>query len=327
MLEAAEVFTDGELSRVLAEWTDRVGVRPRVMDPLPGRELWPIIATDGTGHHLKRLGPWRNLPVLDEARVLTHLAAHGVVVAPFEPTDTGRVFAGLPEDSFVLMPTVAGHPAPADPGPHQGMIGGAVARLHRALAFYPASANSYREEIAANLAASLDLPMDLAGSFDQVLPHLTATLADLPEQLVHGDLTPGNVLVDLDASSVSFIDFDHLPTAPRVWDLGKLLGRQVRRPSPAEALPTITGFLAGYHDLAELSIEEVIAIPAAMLSMNAFEISHLTRVAAGDLPRRWLPEDTTDLAGAIEAFRWHLRHLDAVTAAAMAGRHRPGGNR
>lgn len=87
----------------LQHWRTILGDHPRIGPEQPGRELWPVISGDGRDYVLKRLGPWRNLPVADEARVLAHLARSGLRVAEFLVTDDARLYSGEVEDSFVLM--------------------------------------------------------------------------------------------------------------------------------------------------------------------------------------------------------------------------------
>ncbi|HWK80422.1 MAG TPA: hypothetical protein VNP95_06625, partial [Thermomicrobiales bacterium] len=91
----------------LAAWTTVLGDTPSLGEPFAGRDLWPVTAEDGRQYFLKRLGPWRNLPLADEARVLRHLAQEGIGVAEYLPTDRASLFAGAVEESFVLMPRLA----------------------------------------------------------------------------------------------------------------------------------------------------------------------------------------------------------------------------
>jgi Ser/Thr protein kinase RdoA (MazF antagonist) len=47
---------------------------------------------------------------------------------------------------------------------------------------------------------------------------IAATLRGLPEQLIHRDCHPGNVLVD-GTRVIGFIDCDHLCIGPRLFDV------------------------------------------------------------------------------------------------------------
>ena len=92
---------------VLEDWKTVLGEKVELGDESAGRDLWPVTAEDGARFFLKRLGPWRNLPLADEARILTHLARQGIRVAEFLPTDRATLYAGEVEESFVLIPRLA----------------------------------------------------------------------------------------------------------------------------------------------------------------------------------------------------------------------------
>ncbi len=92
-----------ELAAVLAEWRTLLGDRPEAVK-VPGRGLWPVTAADDRRYVLKRLSPWRNLPIADEARVLRFLAESGVPVAEFLITERAALIASPAEHAYVLMP-------------------------------------------------------------------------------------------------------------------------------------------------------------------------------------------------------------------------------
>jgi Ser/Thr protein kinase RdoA (MazF antagonist) len=162
----------------LTDWKTVLGEQPLLGAESSGRELWSVTAEDGARYFLKRLGPWRNLPLADEARVLRHLATHGVPVAEFVPTDRATLYAGAIEDSFVLIPKLANDPFDAtELVPLEATIGGAMATLHRALGAYPRSANSYTETLAESLADDLDLPDDLDEAFAERRDSMIAALS------------------------------------------------------------------------------------------------------------------------------------------------------
>ncbi len=127
---------------VLEDWKTVLGEKVELGDKSAGRDLWPVTAEDGARYFLKRLGPWRNLPLADEARILGHLARQGVRVAEFLPTDRATLYAGEVEDSFILIPRLASdHFNAAELVSLEEKIGGALAELHLALATYPWPAN------------------------------------------------------------------------------------------------------------------------------------------------------------------------------------------
>ncbi len=308
---------------VLEAWKTILGDKVEINDESAWRDLWPITAEDGAHYFLKRLGPWRNLPLADEARILRHLAMQGVSVAEFLPTDRASLYAGTVEDSFVLIPRLASeHFNAAELVSFEEKIGRALAELHLALARYPWPANSYVEQLGESLEQDLMLPPNVAEGFARKRGSMTAALADLPMQLIHGDLTPENVLLQRPGVVSGFIDFDHLPLAPRVWDIAKYLSRRIRlrwrQASPASDLGRLdhfAGFLIGYHKANPLGSAEIEALSVGIAAGNVLEASYLQEIAAGTLPRRKLPDHDAVLADTIEAAGWHLANHDEVAAA------------
>ncbi len=186
--------TTNTLLTVLEDWKTVLGEKVELGDQYAGQDLWPVTAEDGARYFLKRLGPWRNLPLADEARILRHLARQGVRVAEFLPTDRVTLYAGEVEESFILIPRLASdHFNAAELVSLEEKIGGALAELHLALARYPWPANSYAEQLRESLEEELMLPPDIAEGFARRRGSMIAALADLPTQLIHGDLTPENV--------------------------------------------------------------------------------------------------------------------------------------
>lgn len=197
-----------------------------------------------------------------------------------------------------------------------------MAELHLALASYPWPANSYTENLGKSLEQELMLPSDVAEGFAKRRGSMTAALADLPTQLIHGDLTPENVLLRRPESVSGFIDFDHLPLAPRIWDIAKYLSRRIRlrwrQGSPASdlgRLDHLAGFLRGYHQTNPLSLAEIEALPPGIAAGNVLEASYFQEISAGTLSRRKLPDHDAVLADTIEATRWHLANTEEVAAA------------
>lgn len=303
-----------ELQDLLLHWTTLLGPRPSLGPEQPGRQLWPVTSGDGRRFVLKHVGPWRNLPLADQARILSHLSGSGILVAPFLITDSATVYAGDVDESFVLLPWIDHAPLPSEQSSaHEFLVGGALAELHLALASYPWPANSYTEGFLDALASEdLRLPPDLLVELGRRRESMHGVLALLPQQLVHGDLTPDNVVVSKTQGKVGFLDLDHLPLAPRIWDLARYLSRHSRRTSPEHALATVTAFVGGYHRASPLTDDEVHAIPAMITTMHLLEASWARRIMAGDLDRRLLPEQEAELGPMLDALRWQFRHPQAV---------------
>lgn len=309
-----------ELQDLLTNWSTLLGRHPSLGPEQAGRQLWPVTSSDGRRFVLKHIGPWRNLPLADQARVLAHLSASGILVAPFLLTEDATMYAGDADHSFVLLPWIDHDPVLTVRSPeHERLVGGALAELHSALAAYPWTANSYTEGFIDDLASEdLRLPPDLLEELRCRRAPLTKDLAPLTLHLVHGDLTPDNVLVSGTQSRVGFIDLDHLPQAPRIWDLARYLSRCFRRTSPEAALATVTAFVGGYHRASPLDEDESHAIPSMIATMHLLEASWTRRIMDGDLERRLLPEQEAELDPTLEALRWQFQHSQAFEDAIRA---------
>jgi Ser/Thr protein kinase RdoA (MazF antagonist) len=108
--------------------------------------------------------------------------------------------------------------------------GHAIARLHLALASYPDPAvrrQTWHEDLAGRVAEwisalGVGLPEPQAAVVKRVGRARGAAIATalqgLPEQLIHRDCHPGNILVD-ETRVIGFIDCDHLCIGPRLFDL------------------------------------------------------------------------------------------------------------
>lgn len=312
-----------KLNTVSRAWRTVLGETVEIGDVFAGRDLWPVTAEDGVRYFLKRISPWRNLPLADEARVLRHLASHGVRVAEFLPTDDARLYAKLAEDTFILIPELASdHFSAVELVDMEEQIGGGLAKLHLALAVYPRSANSYTEHLGESLGRDLMLPVDVAEGVAKQRAHMATVLDHLPIQLIHGDLSPENVILRRPSTVSGFIDFDHLPLGPRIWDIAKYLSRRFRRNGSVTSEPDrighLSGFLRGYHNTNPLSASEIAALPSGIAAGNLLEISYMQEISAGTLARRKLPDHDAVLAEATEAARWHLANFEQVTAAVQA---------
>jgi len=315
------MITDAQLTEVLASWATVLGTAPTLGAEQTGRELWPVIAADGSHYFLKRLGPWRNLPVADEARVLCWLARQGVDVAEFVITDRARLYAGEVEDSYVLIPRIAADPLdPAEVLATEEQVGIKIAELHQALARYPWPVNSYSEDLAGAVAGDLLLPDDVAAAYPERRDAIVADLTGLPTQVVHGDLTPDNVLLRRPNLVAGFIDFDHLPIAPRIWELGRYLSRRTRLRwrggAPAlDRTAHVGPLVRGYQSVVPLTRRELDALPGLIMACNLIEVSYEQRIADGLLERRMLPDHHESLADTIEATRWQLANYGAIERA------------
>ena len=209
-------FEKSQLLMCLAEWQTLLGENPMLEIGDNVRELWPVESVHGERYFLKRLGPWRNLPVLSEYRMIIHLLEEGVCVPAFLLTDDGAITAGPTEDSFVLMRAFEHeHRLAADIPRFEPEVGSATACLHQAMSRYSQPLGSYTEDIEGGLTNGLRLSDDLLRRVDTVRGEILQLLSKLPLQVIHGDFTPDNVLHLAQSRGIGFIDFDHLPNGPR----------------------------------------------------------------------------------------------------------------
>lgn len=308
---------------VLFAWNRVLGTSPRIVERFPGRDLWLIRATDSGNFYLKKYGPWRNLPLVDEARLLRYLSGCGIRVAEILPTDDAALFAGNPDELFVLVPELESRPlSAADILTSEEVIGSEVARLHVALNRFPGPIDSYTEDLHGALTGELMLPDSLADLFEPRRDGIVAALEDLPVQLVHGDMTPGNIIMKGTGDVSGFIDFDHLPKGPRIWDIAKYQSRRLRMnwrqndPTATHARQEhIAPFLHGYQAVSPLGREERATLPGLIVAANVIETSYFMEISAGRLQRRKLPDHDEVLADSMEAAQWQLSHWDQIQTA------------
>jgi Ser/Thr protein kinase RdoA (MazF antagonist) len=116
-------------------------------------------------------------------------------------------------------------------------LGTALGRLHRALAEYPGEIHSWKMDLPKRILSEavpvLMKYLDEAGErrllrvVSNLREPINVFLTNLPSQHIHGDCHGGNVLFDGELVS-GFIDLDHLPFGPRIWDLGYYLADWVK---------------------------------------------------------------------------------------------------
>ena len=318
-------FEESQLRKWLAEWQTLVGENPALGAGDGVRELWPVESVHGERYYLKRLGPWRNLPVLSEYRMIVHLLEEGVRVPAFQLTDDGAVTAGPAEDSFVLMRDFEHEHIPAADIPRfEPEVGSATAHLHRAMSRYSQPLGSYTEDIEGSITDGLRLSDDLLRRLDAVRDEILQPLSKLPLQIVHGDLTPDNVLHLAQGRGIGFIDFDHLPNAPRIWDIAKYLSRRIRFrwcqgvPSTVR-MDCVEAFVAGYTKVVPLDRTEIESLPGAVLAYNVMEASYNQSIMDGVLTRRMFPDHAEVLQDTLQTIDWQLSNPDSISAAVRRG--------
>ncbi len=317
-------MTDTQHARdALRFWTQRTG-------PIAGLEaahqnwaggeatVWTVITECGERFILKNIAGKLNATRIEtEYDLLRHLHASGVPVAVPILSDDGQLGPRDQDGVYLLYPQLPVDHAIPPAGLRQvyAHIGAAVARLHKALACYSGQIDSW----------TMDLPRRV---FEEALPHIRSALTgqeraaffgvmaaleaemapaldNLPVQTIHGDCHGGNYL--LYRGDVSgFVDLDHLPKGPRVYDIGYLLADMAKaqffgnlaHPSWLEHFDQV---IAGYDRENSLSRREKDALWFVMLATQVIFVEWFLIHGRDDLARKNL-----------DAFHWLYRHGDEI---------------
>lgn len=273
--------------QVLEAWSGVLG-SARVRELATDR-VWELSDHNGVRYALKKVtifggtDPVRRLT--DEARILGFLAQRGLPVATPVLTDSGSVYASDDAGSLYaltpMLPFDDSRTGLLDDVELYENVGSTVARMHVALAECPYGIDSWQVGPNAFVEAWQRLRDRLpATSFEPLAERVEPwrgailhALADPHKQRVHGDVHGANVLTDR-RTVTGIIDFDHLPLAPRTFDLGYYLGfwghwalEQEQSIEPATALVT-RHLLTGYHAVTTLTPSEVDGIPAMSLAVT-----------------------------------------------------------
>lgn len=310
-------MVDDTLAVVLRYWQRRTGAATR-WEPLHHKGTVLLVSMEsGAAFVLKCLKEAASAEQVDsERRVLTHLQAAGVPVAVPLLTDDGRAFVEHQGRLYTLAPALLNedHNSYDTPRTYRN-LGAAIGRLHKALATYPYEIQSWHMKLpqrtstaAARINARLGEPevSTLNEALDGLWGGISAVLTGLPEQYIHGDCHGGNVVVNGE-TVMGFIDLDHLPLGPRVYDIGYFLADMAknRAPNPAAAglwLATFNQVVAGYHEENDLSAREREAIWYVMLVTQLLFTEYFLEHQNERLVRFNL-----------DAFYWILRHRKEIT--------------
>lgn len=310
--------TDAPGGETLRHWRGRLGE----LVPLETIDQKKTVArvSDGAGRSfvLKQVQhPERAGGIEAQCRILHHLRESGVPVAPPIPTDagcswvedTGRVYtlsSYLPGGSFI---------AEEDLERAHRNIGRAIGDLHRALASYPDPIQSRTmdlstrifEETVPIVRAGLD-PAERA-RFDAGLAtaeaEMRAAFAGLPVQHIHGDCHGANILL-LDGEVSGFLDLDHLPMAPRIYDLAYMLADMVKQTIDSaeemqRRLTLAARVVAGYEEGNALSARERTAIWSVMLAVQLLFTEYFCR-----------HDNAAERQVNLNAFYWLLEHREEI---------------
>jgi Ser/Thr protein kinase RdoA (MazF antagonist) len=278
------------LQAALAHWD----IPPvTAMEAIDARNRVFKITTPGQVFLLKDISDAPNLSRLDFTRaVLSHVARSGLKVPV--PILSRAAQSAVQSDGrhYLLSEFIQAGEYPSDPKRMAELfyqIGQAIAVLHKALAAYPdadVSRQTWRLDLAGKIpgwisALCAGLPerqsavvrkvgLERGGSIE-------AALRGLPEQLIHRDCHPGNVLVD-GTRVIGFIDCDHLCMGPRLFDLAYYAVHHLKWQTDDDAatslwLANLPRLLQGYRAHRSLPQAEAAALPHAMMAYHLL-LSH-----------------------------------------------------
>jgi len=246
------------------------------------------ITTLGPAFLLKDISDAPNLSRLEFTRaVLAHVAHSGLKVPVPILSRSGQSAVQSGGRYYLLSEYIQAGEYPTDPKQMAELFyqtGQAIAVLHQALAAYPdaeVSRQTWREDLAGSAAGwmaalSADLPEPQSAVVRQVALErgvsIEAALRGLPEQLIHRDCHPGNILVD-GTRVIGFVDCDHLCIGPRLFDLASYAVHHLKWVTEDEAatsrwLANLPHLLQGYRVHGSLPQAEAAALPQALMAYH-----------------------------------------------------------
>lgn len=163
-------------------------------------------------------------------------------------------------------------------------IGENIAQLHRALQAFDETQyapSGLAEEVENALPEVLmrispaKMPADFAARF-------AALYETLPKQVIHRDLSPGNMLFEGEQFR-GFLDFEMTQTGARLFDIcycaTAILSESFSAPNIHKIWPEILKYLlCGYGRIAPLSEEEIQAVPMMLLAIQTICVHHFSRL-------------------------------------------------
>jgi Ser/Thr protein kinase RdoA (MazF antagonist) len=280
-------------AQLLEAWSE-VFSSPIITELAPGR-VWEVATERGDRYVLKKVSTF-NAPdpvrrFTSEARILTHLLQRGLPVAVPVLSDDGKICTtdddGALHAVFPKLPSGSADSGSAlDPVLFQN-VGAAIARLHGALADCPYGIESWRVgpcSLEANwqtvedrvpAAALAQLSARVRPRWDAAVRALSAT-----PQRVHGDVHGGNILTH-GQEVTGIIDCDHLPLAPRGYDLGYYMAFAVHwwldGDQPSRPADEARHVLTGYDAVSRLSRQENDDLPALAMAAALGLTAHFIR--------------------------------------------------
>lgn len=273
---------------VLAAWSGMLR-SPAVRELANGR-VWEISDQRGFRYALKRVSTFDSAdPVrrfTDEARILAFVAQWGLPVAVPVLCDDGSIFttdvAGGIYALTPMLPFVGGD-MPLDTALFQN-IGRTIGRMHAALAECPYEIDSWEvgpdtfTECWARIRNRVGIDECVEPWRDEIM----RALAEPHRQRVHGDAHGANILTDR-RTVTGIIDTDHLPIAPRTYDIAYYVAFwarwEIRRGQPPDhSTEFVRGnLITGYQTALTLTAPELEGISALALAVAVFLVDHFLK--------------------------------------------------
>jgi Ser/Thr protein kinase RdoA (MazF antagonist) len=276
----------------------------------PGR-VWELADKRGSRYALKPVfdQPWLDATsrFVAEARIVSYLARRGLPVAPPVLCDDGRIYATDHADvAYFLTPMLpVGGATETESAERFRDVGATLARLHVALAECPFDIHSWEidatsfaavwERIKAQV-ADID---ELTALVEPWLDRIAIATDDPRRQLVHGDAHGANILTDQD-SVTGIIDIEHMPIAPRTYDVAYFFAFGINWPYKNNKVPVADDIafmtrnvLGGYGTLTAAELDQ---IPALSLSV-ALGLLDYSRDSKRYIQEWW-----------IDTARWIIEH-------------------
>lgn len=193
-----------------------------------------------------------------------HLYEQGIPVAVPLVTRNGTHWLRAENQRYTLSPSLLANFAGLDSSDTSRNIGRSIARLHASLATWPHKIESWTYYMPTRIFDECiprcreQLSGDQLMRFETALARFEPEAQELldPGQLtrLHGDCHGGNLLIN-DGMVSGFIDIDHLPLGPRLFDVAYYLADRAKNALRENNLPgnwreTVNGVWTGYDEIA-----------------------------------------------------------------------------
>jgi len=281
---------------------------------------WLVVVPDGRRYVLKHKPAEADVAL--EGWLLGQLADRGLPVAPPIPTTAGALCApeaGIRYALYRYLPGAALHAHYAPGAEHRARaFGRAIAQLHRGLLDITPVAGlpimslplqllgGVRSAVYAHASRSTAVdPTVLDATFGVLENELLPQYARLPQQLIHRDCHPGNMLFERNEVS-GFIDFEIATWGIRIFDLAycstaMLSAAEEDSQRREDWVALLEALVAGYRDTQPLQPAELAHIWHVQLSIQLLFVSYF----AG--------HEQLDLADAnYRTLQWLLTRRDAI---------------